>query len=245
MMPTPLLKLTNKSFMGNVARAGTKSPAKSRKSNEYGASPRPSTVGRSVPQTPKRPSFMTPRNQSPERVMKLPSTPRLEDVPVPTDHDIASAVLSAGSDPVEGVNTPTRKAEPSSDRQRRYDQALTPAVWDLATRKANPAYDLIACLERNRTIGFQYADVSREVVIHHGSKDNRVPLDNVKFLAKAMQKAELRVLEGEGHNLMGNAGVMASVLSDVGRECEAGFDGKLNDPPSAGTSPSGDQKMFR
>ena len=181
---------------------------------------------------------MTRRNTSDERSVK-PSTPRLEDIPVPSDHSIAAAVLSVGTNNnVVLPQTPNRTADALADRQRRYDANLTPAVWDLATKGANPAVDLIVCLERNNPIGFRYADVPREVVIYHGTRDSRVPLENVRALAKTMQKVELKVLEGEDHGLMANAGVMAQVLTDLGRECEMGVSGMLNDPPSVGTSPT-------
>lgn len=232
LMPTPLLKLTNSGFLGGVARGSNKSSSRSRKSNDHNSSPRPSTSQKGF----QRPSFMTKRNQSDERQIKLPSTPRLEDIPVPSDHSIAAAVLSVGSTNTTVLpHTPNRNTKSLADRQRRYDENLTPAVWDLATKGANPAVDLIVCLERHRSIGFRYADVLREVVIYHGTKDTRVPLENVRSLAKAMQKAELKELEGEEHGLMANASVMAQVLTDLGRECEMGVNGLLNDPHNIGT----------
>jgi len=57
-------------------------------------------------------------------------------------------------------------------------------------------------------------------VLHHGSKDTRVPLENVKWLGRNMPRAEVRVLEGEGHGLMAVAGVMGGVLMEVSREWE-------------------------
>lgn len=109
-------------------------------------------------------------------------------------------------------------------RQKRYDEALTPAIFQLATRNANPAVDLLVCLERNANIGFRYADVDNGanggMVIHHGSVDTRVPLENARLLAKSMRDVEIRVLEGEGHGLMASAGVMGSVLTELGREVE-------------------------
>src|SRR5258708_38941399 len=60
------------------------------------------------------------------------------------------------------------------ERQMTYDARLTQAIWDMATSGANPAVDLLVCLERRHTIGFRYVDITRAVVIHHGSKDTRV-----------------------------------------------------------------------
>lgn len=133
-----------------------------------------------------------------------------------------------------------------------YDAALTPAIWDLATRNANPSVDLLICLERHRTIGFSYSEVGAKpaiktlgeragktidsgptgaevdgnqwpgmgVVIHHGSKDGRVPMENVRWLAGRMVRCEIRELDGLGHSLMAEAAVIASVLGEISREWE-------------------------
>jgi len=106
------------------------------------------------------------------------------------------------------------------ERQETYDNRLTHAIWQLATTGANPAVDLLVCLERRHTIGFRYVDITRPVVIHHGSRDNRVPVENVKWLGKTMRRCEVRVLEGEGHGLMASAQVMGGILMEVSREWE-------------------------
>ncbi|RYP00229.1 hypothetical protein DL764_006565 [Monosporascus ibericus] len=104
------------------------------------------------------------------------------------------------------------------ERQVTYDTRLTHAIWDLATTGANPAVDLLVCLERRHTIGFRYVDITRPVVIHHGTRDTRVPVDNVRWLGKAMRRCEVRVLEGEGHGLMASASVMGNVLMEISKE---------------------------
>ncbi|GAB1316497.1 AB hydrolase-1 domain-containing protein [Madurella fahalii] len=106
------------------------------------------------------------------------------------------------------------------ERQELYDNRLTHAIWQLATTGANPAVDLLVCLERRHTIGFRYVDITRPVVIHHGSRDTRVPVDNVRWLGKTMKRCEVRVLEGEGHGLMASAQVMGGVLMEISREWE-------------------------
>ena len=105
-------------------------------------------------------------------------------------------------------------------RQSAYDSHLTQRIWDLAQRNANPAVDLLVCLERTKTIGFRYVDITRACVLHHGSRDSRVPVENVKWLAKRMRRCEVRILEGEGHSLMASAKIMAEVLTEVAREWE-------------------------
>jgi len=106
------------------------------------------------------------------------------------------------------------------ERQETYDNRLTHAIWQLATTGANPAVDLLVCLERRHTIGFRYVDITRPVVIHHGTRDARVPVENVKWLGKTMRRCEVRILEGEGHGLMASAHVMGGILMEVSREWE-------------------------
>ncbi|KAL8705289.1 MAG: hypothetical protein Q9201_001576 [Fulgogasparrea decipioides] len=107
-----------------------------------------------------------------------------------------------------------------NERDSTYDSRLTAAIWDASTTGANPAVDLLVCLERKQHIGFRYVDITRSVIIHHGSKDTRVPVENVKWLGKTMRKCEVRVLEGEGHGLMASAVVMGNVLMEMAKEWE-------------------------
>ncbi|KAE8412699.1 hypothetical protein BDV36DRAFT_270774 [Aspergillus pseudocaelatus] len=106
------------------------------------------------------------------------------------------------------------------ERQSDYDNRLTHKVWELATTNANPAVDLVVCLERRQPIGFRYVDITRNVVIHHGSRDTRVPVDNVRWLGQSMRRCEVRILEGEGHGLMASATVMGNVLMEIAKEWE-------------------------
>ena len=124
------------------------------------------------------------------------------------DHLLSTAAALAGSQIAD------------RERQELYDNRLTHAIWQLATTGANPAVDLLVCLERRHTIGFRYVDITRPVVIHHGSRDTRVPVDNVRWLGKTMRRCEVRVLEGEGHGLMASAQVMGNVLMEISREWE-------------------------
>jgi hypothetical protein len=63
-------------------------------------------------------------------------------------------------------------------------------------------------------------DITRSVVIHHGSKDTRVPVENVRWLGKTMRRCEVRILQGEGHGLMASAAVMGGVLMEIAGEWE-------------------------
>ena len=137
--------------------------------------------------------------------------------PEPTTSDILAHGIGVAPIRVKG-SARNSIVVTAAVKEPTYDDRLTQAIWDLATTNANPAVDLIICLERRQTIGFKYVDITRSVVIHHGSKDTRVPVDNVRWLAKMMRRCELRVLEGEGHGLMASASVMGAILGEVAKE---------------------------
>ncbi|KAJ5489621.1 hypothetical protein N7539_004511 [Penicillium diatomitis] len=118
------------------------------------------------------------------------------------------------------LDTKAKSAEEELERQRDYDTRLTHKIWALATANANPTVDLLVCLERRQTIGFRYVDITRSTVIHHGSKDTRVPVENVQWLGKTMRRCEVRILEGEAHGLMASAKVMGNVLTEIAKEWE-------------------------
>jgi pimeloyl-ACP methyl ester carboxylesterase len=129
-------------------------------------------------------------------------------------------VTAQNPNPQDAVIAAASDTLADKERQLTYDMRLTHAIWELATTGANPAVDLLVCLERRHTIGFRYVDITRPVVIHHGSRDTRVPVDNVRWLGKAMRRCEVRVLEGEGHGLMASASVMGTVLMEISKEWE-------------------------
>ncbi|CAK7231014.1 hypothetical protein SBRCBS47491_007788 [Sporothrix bragantina] len=132
----------------------------------------------------------------------------------------AGAMMSAREAREAAVLAAAADAIADRERQATYDARLTHAIWDLATTGANPAVDLLVCLERRHTIGFRYVDITRPVIIHHGSRDTRVPVENVRWLGKTMRRCEVRVLEGEGHGLMASAAVMGGVLMEIAKEWE-------------------------
>ena len=205
-LPTPILKAANSSFMSATSSSITSSLPKSKGRKRK-------STGRDTP-APSGRSTVTPgldkenhgRNST---IYPDPSEPgALERAAKdPTDPNNEAAIIAAAA------NTLADK-----ERQMTYDTRLTHAIWDLATSGANPAVDLLVCLERRHTIGFRYVDITRAVVIHHGSKDTRVPVENVRWLGKTMKKCEVRVLEGEGHGLMASAAVMGGVLMEIARE---------------------------
>ena len=115
---------------------------------------------------------------------------------------------------------PSTSGAAKRENESIFDSLLTNAIWNAATMGANPAVDLLVCLERRQSIGFRYVDITRNVVIHHGSKDTRVPVENVKWLGKTMKRCEVRILDGEGHGLMASATVIGGVLMEMAKEWE-------------------------
>lgn len=125
-------------------------------------------------------------------------------------------------DPNHEAAKHVKKALTIAEQERAiaFDERLTFAIWDRATSNANPATDLIVCLETRQTIGFRYEDITRGVVIHHGSKDSRVPVENVRWLGRLMRRCEVRIIGGEQHGLMASGLVMGNVLTEVAKEWE-------------------------
>jgi pimeloyl-ACP methyl ester carboxylesterase len=195
-----------------------------------------SSITSSLPKTPrrsKRKSSATLAGAGNNRDMPTMDKENLAQGPLNHSDGIASPpaatsdnldhVVPRGSEfssPAAVILDAAADALADKERQSTYDTRLTHAIWDLATTGANPAVDLLVCLERRHTIGFRYVDITRPVVIHHGSRDNRVPVENVRWLGKTMRRCEVRVLEGEGHGLMASAGVMGSVLMEISKEWE-------------------------
>ncbi|KAJ5951412.1 uncharacterized protein N7479_009825 [Penicillium vulpinum] len=205
-LPTSLLKVANSSFMSATSASITTSLPKSPRRVKRKAAAKEAANANAIPPIPPIPSVEN--NQQTQRV----------DI-VPNIKPSASTTASyRESDTTLGSHM--KSLEDEVERQRDYDTRLTYKIWELATTNANPAVDLLICLERRQTIGFRYVDITRSVVMHHGSKDPRVPVENVQWLGKTMRRCEVRILEGEGHGLMASAGVMGSVLTEIAKEWE-------------------------
>lgn len=199
-LPTTFLKAANSSFLSTTsASLSPKSPRRTKRkslSNQENFDTMCNT-------TPTR-SSDGHNSLSPPKGCKL-STSKDTDKPVQT-RDLNDLLLH--------VDLEALKKERRTD----YDARLTDAIWDHATTNANPAVDLLVCLERRQPIGFRYVDINKAVVIHHGTKDTRVPIDNVKWLGKTMRRCEVRVLDGHEHGLMASATVMGNVLVEMAKE---------------------------
>jgi hypothetical protein len=215
-LPTPILKAANSSFMSATSSSITSSLPKQKRGKRKSA-----PGGRDTPALTGR-ATVAPGPGDKENV-----GPHTDDYPKPTKAGQNQSLPRQGNQQQQqqlnreaAILAAAALTASSKERQTTYDTRLTHAIWDLATSGANPAVDLLVCLERRHTIGFRYVDITRAVVIHHGSKDTRVPVENVKWLGKMMRRCEVRVLEGEGHGLMASAQVMGGVLMEVAGEWE-------------------------
>ncbi|ROT36682.1 alpha/beta-hydrolase [Sodiomyces alkalinus F11] len=233
-LPTPFLKAANSSFMTATSSSITSSLPKTPRRGKRKSTP---ATGRDTP-APARRDVTPSLDKENIGQMGTHAKSREADVgrsPAPDamdrlrSHPSHSALQGSGSgsgpqgtptDPEATILAAAANAMADKERQVTYDTRLTHAIWDLATTGANPAVDLLVCLERRHTIGFRYVDITRPVVIQHGSRDTRVPVDNVRWLGKTMRRCEVRVLEGEGHGLMASATVMGSVLMEISKEWE-------------------------
>jgi pimeloyl-ACP methyl ester carboxylesterase len=218
-LPTPMLKVANSSFMSATSTSITTSLPKN---------PR-RTKRRSTGQSAPTPTSRRPSVSIDQENLDMAAADG-KDAPAGVGGSARAGAASAlsnrrssqplgdGGQPGDGATALDAMTE--QERQSTYDTRLTHAIWQLATTGANPAVDLLICLERRHTIGFRYVDINRPVIIHHGSRDTRVPVDNVRWLGKTMRRCEVRVLEGEGHGLMASATVMGAVLMEISKEWE-------------------------
>ncbi|KAI4206876.1 MAG: hypothetical protein LQ348_000769, partial [Seirophora lacunosa] len=203
-LPTTFLRAANSNYLRTTSASITTSLPKSPRRSKGGSM----KAERPGPCAPSR----TPTGDGPLKNPKTRGASVLRDPPV------KETTLSDDSDSVPSSDKPG--SLPEKERQSTYDGRLTAEIWNASTTGANPAVDLLVCLERKQAIGFRYVDITKSVIVHHGSKDSRVPLENVKWLGKTMRRCEVRVLEGEGHGLMASAGVMGNVLMEMAKEWE-------------------------
>lgn len=203
-LPTTFLKAANSNYLrttsASIATSLPKSPRRSKRKSATGE-----TVATNAPS----------KVPSGDGQLKNPKT---RGTAVRQDSLPKASTTWDDSDSSHSIIKPSKSLD--KERQTTYDSRLTAAIWEASTTGANPAVDLLACLERKQPIGFRYVDITRSVIIHHGSKDTRVPVENVKWLGKMMRRCEVRVLEGEGHGLMASPAVMGNVLMEMAKEWE-------------------------
>ncbi|KAK0726243.1 hypothetical protein B0T21DRAFT_385556 [Apiosordaria backusii] len=239
-LPTPILKAANSSFMTATSSSITSSLPKQKRARRE----RKNNAAKESKDQPKTSSHGADNKENhihdvdgSKGVSQIPAADEYMDHDRPTEHPTGGGGIGHRHNRSNSTQHGNRRTSDKEDllsaaaalatsqladreRQELYDNRLTHSIWHLATTGANPAVDLLVCLERRHTIGFRYVDITRPVIIHHGSRDTRVPVDNVRWLGKTMRRCEVRVLEGEGHGLMASAQVMGGVLMEISQEWE-------------------------
>ncbi|CAH0039490.1 unnamed protein product [Clonostachys rhizophaga] len=216
-LPTPMLKVANSSFMSATSTSITTSLPKTPRRTKRKSQNRENNSAPTILPPPDKENIGVAVKDAAEMAKKGAETASKRTGAVDRDRNAANGDRGEDMRTQEEID---EDALADAERQQVYDIRLTHAIWGLATTGANPAVDLLVCLERRHTIGFRYVDINRPVIIHHGSKDTRVPVDNVRWLGRSMRRCEVRVLEGEGHGLMASASVMGSVLMEISKEWE-------------------------
>lgn len=215
-LPPALLRVANSTFLSNTSASLQRTgPTKAPKPRRNRTAPTP------IPQTSQHQT--TPTETPPPVPLKdsRRESMLMMDQVLPSASTLTLSLTNTlPHDPTAETARLAALTRADRERQRLFDDRLTFAIWTRATAGANPATDLIVCLETKHPIGFRYEDITRPVVIHHGTKDSRVPVDNVRWLGKIMRKCEVRVLEGEQHGLMASAAVMGGVLMEIAGEWE-------------------------
>lgn len=235
-LPTPFLRAANSSFMSATSSSITSSLPKQKKTKRKASgkesknSDRPAldkenyNASKGAPDMPTFTRGMDPTEEMdlirPEGASPIGPLSPIASATSGSFGHIGDRGSMASVSKEDAIIAAAESALADKERQETYDTRLTHKIWEVATTGANPAVDLLVCLERRHTIGFRYVDITRPVVIHHGSRDTRVPVENVKWLGKTMRRCEVRVLEGEGHGLMASAAVMGTVLMEISKEWE-------------------------
>ena len=102
--------------------------------------------------------------------------------------------------------------------------ALTTALLQASHAECEPGTtnDLLAIIlnRPHRPWGFDYTDLNNPVKIWWGSEDERISEKSVRWMERSMVKggAEVKIVLGEGHNLMTCATVMCEVFESMSKE---------------------------
>ncbi|KZT62241.1 alpha/beta-hydrolase [Calocera cornea HHB12733] len=80
--------------------------------------------------------------------------------------------------------------------------------------------DLLAILERDsKPWGFSYTDVRHPVLVWYGEKDEKISVNSVRWMERAMMDCKVKLVPSAGHSLLTNATVMVEALESIAKEC--------------------------
>ena len=169
---------------------------------------------------PSRASLASVRTPSPSissasvTFLQSPADPPAD---ISADFGLGEGFDTFGTDLRLAISEPS-----SSDRSKPpTGPALTLALMQASHAESEPGTtaDLLSIvLGRDaRPWGFSYADMPQPCRIWWGAEDDKVSEKSMRWLERCMG-AELKVVQGEGHNLMTCAGVMVEVFESLARD---------------------------
>ncbi|KAL0084786.1 Alpha/Beta hydrolase protein [Phycomyces blakesleeanus] len=75
--------------------------------------------------------------------------------------------------------------------------------------------DVLVALEKYNQFGFNYSDIKTSVSAVWGDKDGLIPQRGIDVLANSLRDLHLKILEGEGHDLVWKEGVMEWAIRGI------------------------------
>ncbi|KAK4687475.1 hypothetical protein P7C73_g2643, partial [Tremellales sp. Uapishka_1] len=202
-------------FDGRIASETYHANGLRRKASRIFQSPEPavSAMGNS-PRPKHRPSTSVLRSHSDK---SLPSRSSLQaQTPPGSCHPTLDFGLGEGFDTF-GTNLDLTSPTPS-----RKSYVPDAPSFSLALMQASHAEslvggtaDLLTILEKDsKPWGFEYTDVEHQCKIWYGTNDDKISERSMRWMERCMD-AELRVLKGEGHNLVTSSNVMFEVFESL------------------------------
>jgi hypothetical protein len=79
--------------------------------------------------------------------------------------------------------------------------------------------DLMAVVlnRSQKSWGFSYGDITQKITVWWGTEDEKISDKTIEWM-KAKVECDVRLLKGEGHNLMTSTVVLCDVLSEIREE---------------------------
>ncbi|CAG8484606.1 2864_t:CDS:2 [Acaulospora colombiana] len=101
----------------------------------------------------------------------------------------------------------------SLEKKQRLGLAILKASFSENLSGANN--DLLMCFERRHSFGFSYTDINHPVHVFHGTKDERIPVEAVKWMEKSMPNCGLTLIEGGKHSLLLRAEIVDTIFKAI------------------------------
>jgi hypothetical protein len=143
-------------------------------------------------------------------------------LPSPSTPTRTSSVLSLSTLTSRSTPSPTGTPSPAPPRPKPPSgPSLTLALTQSSHAECEPGTtaDLLSIvLQRDsKPWGFRYEDVEAKCKVWYGKEDDKISEKGMRWMERTMG-AEVRVVKGEGHNLMTSAGIMCEAFESLARD---------------------------